>query len=355
MNAGYPGGNAARMRVTALAIVVPTLNEEDYITPCVTGLLEQMPRDARLYVADGGSTDRTVPIVAALARTDPRVVLVHNPRRTQAAAVNRVARMLPDTHDILVRVDAHSTYPPEFLSHLVSSYERERPASVVVASRTAGRTCFQKAVAAALNSRLGNGGAAHRSCASVSGPIDHGHHALFDLAFFRHIGGYDERFRANEDAELDMRITSARGRIWLCAEATRTYFPRKTPRALAKQFYHYGRGRWLSAQKHNIRPRLRQLLPVLATLANATALLLAPLYLPLALLPALYVSACLASGARLAFEARETCVLASGLAAIIMHMSFGAGFLVAWGQGRPIATPVRPAKPEPVSQNTTII
>ena len=36
-----------------------------------------------------------------------------------------------------------------------------------------------------------------------SGYVDHGHHAAFRAASFKAIGGYDETFSHNEDAEFD--------------------------------------------------------------------------------------------------------------------------------------------------------
>ena len=35
---------------------------------------------------------------------------------------------------------------------------------------------------------------------------DHGHHALMRISAFRAVGGYDESFSHNEDAELDYRL-----------------------------------------------------------------------------------------------------------------------------------------------------
>src|SRR2546421_453420 len=98
--------------------------------------------------------------------------------------------------------------------------------SVVVSMIAKGVTCSQMAAAAAQNSKLGNGGSAHRRKAQGRF-VDHGHHALLDVNAFRLVGGYDESFSHNEDAELDFRLTAAGCRIYLCAGADITYYPRK--------------------------------------------------------------------------------------------------------------------------------
>ena len=140
-----------------------------------------------MYVADGGSSDKTVALAQAMAGRDPRIIVVINPRRTQAAAVNMIACLLSGHTEVLIRADAHNDYPNNFISCLLKAYEEQKPASVVVRVETIGTTCFQRAVAAAQNSRLGNGGAPHRASNTPSGWVDHGRHALFDLPFFEKV------------------------------------------------------------------------------------------------------------------------------------------------------------------------
>ena len=314
------------LAVQPLAVVVPTLNEERYIVLCLNRLLSQLHEQDRIYVADGGSKDRTVPLAYSMAKRDPRIIVVDNPRRTQAAAVNLVAAQLAGRNRLLIRADAHNDYPRGFIRCVVKAYEEQGPASVVVRVETIGRTCFQKAAAAAQNSRLGNGGSPHRTQNTSPGWIDHGRHALFDLTFFREVGGYDETFRANEDAELDLRIAKAGGRIWLCPDPPVRYFPRSTPLALAKQYFHYGWGRYRSSKKHNIPLKTRQLLTVSVMTVNLACLFLSLAWLPLLVLPCMYALVCLCWGTALAIKAGNRCVGASGIAAIIMHTAWSTGY-----------------------------
>ena len=46
------------------------------------------------------------------------------------------------------------------------------------------------------------------------------------IAAFRAVGGYDESFSHNEDAELDLRLTREGGRIWLTDKVRIGYHPR---------------------------------------------------------------------------------------------------------------------------------
>ena len=70
-------------------VVIPCLNEARHIGDLIAQLIKPADRlDMLVVVADGGSTDGTRRIVNEIAALDPRVVLLDNPRRLQAAAVS---------------------------------------------------------------------------------------------------------------------------------------------------------------------------------------------------------------------------------------------------------------------------
>jgi dolichol-phosphate mannosyltransferase len=60
----------------ALAVVVPVLDEEARLAPCLDGLMEHGAEVGQILVVDGGSTDGTAALVRAYARRDCRVRLV---------------------------------------------------------------------------------------------------------------------------------------------------------------------------------------------------------------------------------------------------------------------------------------
>jgi succinoglycan biosynthesis protein ExoA len=196
-------------------------------------------------------------------------------------------------------------------------------------------------VAAAQNSRLGTGGAAHR-LGREAGWVDHGHHALFRRDAFEAIGGYDESFSHNEDAELDLRLTQEGAKIWLTDRTRITYRPRRTPGALWKQYVSYGKGRARTVLKHYVPLKMRQALPLAVAPAVAGGLA-APLYWPLAIPALVWAAVALGYGAALGAKHRDAAVVLSGPAAMIMHLGWSLGFwlqLGAWlarGGGRAAA------------------
>ena len=310
-------------------MVMPVLNEERYVELALSSLLDQVEgRNGEVLVLDGGSRDATRAIVTRLAAAHPVIRLVDNPGRTQSAACNLAAELAHPESGVMLRADAHAAYPSDFVATVLQALLDTGATSVAVPMRTVGKAFLQRAIAATQNSRLGNGGSSHRR-AGMSRFVDHGHHAAFNLAFFRSIGGYDRDFTHNEDAELDVRAVQAGGRVWLCTEATIDYFPRDSLRQLARQYLRHGRGRARTIAKHRLRLKLRQGLPLIILATGALAAL-APLLPWLGFPIACYLLACLGWGVVDAARGRDAASLLMGPAAIVMHLSWAIGFL----QGR---------------------
>ena len=319
------------------SVAMPALNEESYIERALSSLLDQVHgHEAEILVLDGGSRDATRAIVARIAAENPIVRLIANPGRTQSAACNLASKLVDPRSRVLIRTDAHAIYPQGFIFHAVRALLDTGATSVVVPMRTVGTGILQRAIAATQNSRLGNGGSGHRRI-GASRFVDHGHHAAFDIAFFRSVGGYDISFTHNEDGELDVRGLQAGGRIWLCAEAAIDYFPRATLPQLARQYMRHGRGRARTTSKHRLRLKPRQCLP-LAILASGALCLLTPVVPWICIPTALYLSACLLWGLLEAIRRRDPALLLMGPAATVMHVSWAAGFL----DGRLRAAPHKP-------------
>lgn len=321
-----------------IAIVIPALNEARHIAGVIRAVTASADRlGAHILVVDGGSTDGTVDLVTAEAARRPGLVLLHNPRRLQAAAVNLAVERLGDGVDWIIRVDAHAGYPENYCDILLSEAMKTDADSVVVRMHAAGQGAMQSTIAAAQNSLFGNGGSAHRG-AGEGRFVEHGHHALMRVSAFRAVGGYDESFSHNEDAELDQRLVKQGYRIWLTAATGMDYYPRDSLRGLARQYFRFGAGRMATAWKHPGSLHKRHFVLIgLAPLALLAAL--APLQPLLALPFGLWLAACLLAGAVTALRARAPGLVLCGVPGAVMQMSWSLGFwsralrLVAQGRG----------------------
>ena len=309
-----------------ILVVVPTLNEAAGIEACLASLMTPGTEGVAFVVSDGGSTDGTRNIVARLADARANLSLAQNPRRVQAAAVNAAAR--GTDRALLVRCDAHATYPEGYVLGVARAMQRTGAASLVVSMDTAARAgagLFERANALAVGTPLGTGGSAHRG-GRRSGWTDHGHHAGLDRAALLAVGGYDETLPANEDAELDTRLARAGRGVWLEASLRPTYHPRSTARALLRQYARYGEGRALHARRHAVPLRLRQRAPALLGPVLLGSLIAGAFVPPLLLVPSAYACALLAASVALAVQRRDPAGLLAWAPLGIMHLAWSFGY-----------------------------
>jgi succinoglycan biosynthesis protein ExoA len=316
--------SASRM-IDKVLIVIPCLNERRHIEKLIADIqADTAGLDHLIVAADGGSTDGTQDILAAIAERDASVKVVFNPKRIQSAGVNLAVRVFGEGRRWLVRIDAHAKYPENYIRALIEEAHRTVAASVVVAMTSYGAKGFQAAIAAVQNSALGAGGSPHRRGGKAQF-VDHGHHALFDLQSFTSVGGYDETASHNEDAEFDLRLARAGGKIWLTREVEVIYFPRSSIGALYRQYIYYGRGRAATLVRHRKIPKLRQMLP--AGVTPAITLAACAPWVPIAALPALaWATLSLGAGAVIGRRLGLRGIAYAGIGAMTIHLAWSVGF-----------------------------
>lgn len=308
-------------------IIIPTLNEIDHIEKLAKALIEHnTDLDYQLVIADGGSTDGTVEVLQKLEQEFSQVTYLHNPKKLQSAAINLAVEQFGKNREYLIRLDAHSGYPDDYCQKLLEDAKEQGADSVVTTMDTVGTGTFQKAVAAAQNSVLGNGGSSHRGTLESGQWVDHGHHALMRVSAFQDVGGYDETFSHNEDAELDKRLADKGYKIWLTIKTDCTYFPRSSIVKLFTQYRNYGQGRIRTILKHSMKPKPRQMVP--AVVLPALIISLFSVFHPIFTLPISgWALICLCYGALLGVKAKDPVIFGlSGVAAMTMHVGWSIGF-----------------------------
>jgi len=334
-----------------VTIAMPAFNEERYIEACIASVQAQdYPRDLiEILIADGRSTDQTREILARLATDDPRIRVIDNPARLQAAGLGLLVKQAAG--DIFVRMDVHCEYAPDYVRRCVETLERTGADNVGGAQRPKAKTFFQRALCAALASPVGVGGAKYRS-ADAEGFVDTVFLGAFRRRVFESVGLWDPGAITNEDAELNQRILDSGGQIYLSRDIVVHYFPRDSFQALAKQYYKYGRGRARTLLKLGSFPNLRPVVPF-AMVAGASALIAIPPLWPLA--PLAFASYALATGAEAVRVGGKV-----GPAAIpmvwaifpVLHASHGIGF--AAGLLQYLRKPDWPAEAERVPKKVTL-
>lgn len=145
------------------------------------------------------------------------------------------------------------------------------------------------------------------------------------IAAFDTVGGYDETFSHNEDAELDYRLKQAGFGIWMTDKTRMTYYPRSTISTLFRQYLGYGRGRAKNILKHGSMPNLRQMLPLLVVPVFIGAFLAVLNWA--AVIPfSLWAVACVGYGFWMAIGHKNPYGPLAAVSAMVMHFAWSAGF-----------------------------
>jgi succinoglycan biosynthesis protein ExoA len=309
----------------AVSVVIPVLNEERHLRESVHRILEQdYPGPVEVVLALGPSKDRTDQVAADLSAHDPRVRSVRNPTGRTPAGLN--AAISASHNPVVVRVDGHGLLNPGYIRAAVRLLEETGAANVGGVMAAEGVTPFQQAVARAMTSVFGVGGARFHT-GGEAGPADTVYLGVFRREVLERLGGYDESFLRAQDWELNHRIRGSGGLVWFSPELSVTYRPRPSFMALGRQYFHYGRWRRVVMRQHPGTVNARYLAPPVTVLACLIGLLAAPFTLWSLLLPAGYgvgiVAASVLIGRGLPLRARLALPVVLGT----MHWSWGIGFL----------------------------
>lgn len=327
-----PGAEADDRDWPAVSVIMPMRNEAALIAETLGAMRRQdYPGELELVCVDGRSTDATRDIVTRIAAEDPRVRLVDNPSGRTPNAMNlgiRAAR-----HPLVLRMDAHAIAAPDYARRSVAALEDQGADCVGGRWDIVGRGYVGSAIAVALTSPFGVGTADWRS-SQTAGWTDTVPFGLWRRDRLLELGGFDEALTRNQDYELNHRLRESGGRIWYDPAIRSTYYARKGPRALARQYLQYGFWKARVMRLHPGSTRLRHLaapafvaaLAVGAVLAGALGGVWTTLYLGGL---GLYAAASLAASALTVHRASKWSALPLlPPLFLLLHLSWGAGF---WG------------------------
>lgn len=355
--------NTSLCKQAVVGVVMPIRNEVSTLHQSLQAVLRQQDVDLQCVVlVIAPSDDGTWELAHRIAESDSRVKVLPNPTGLTPVGMNlgidfssRYLEQFEAPLTVIARVDARAVLPPRYLAHALATLIRYKAGNVGAVQNPIGRSPKGKAIAAAMASRLGNGGAAYRRSSDVDlapQKVDTAWLGVFDLQALRAVGGYDELSVRNQDAELNHRLNAAGFPVYLDPQLIVDYGPRETFKGLASQFFQYGGWRFRTAHKHSsLAPRQLAAPAVVAVLAASIGLCLrgvigftrskktrcaafnalagsgdkVSVLVPMAA-PVAYIALLSAEAARSERELsmQQRAQMAFGLAT--MHISWGAGF-----------------------------
>jgi len=220
-----------------ITILIPCRNEEKHIRNCIESVLNfDIPAEVEteILLIDGQSTDDTRNIIYEYAQYHPNIRLIDNPGLIQASALNIGIKEAKGR--FILRLDAHSNYPTDYLSKIYETYKRTKAENVggVFLTQPGNNTYSAQVVQALTTHKFGVGNAGFRTGAG-EGPADTVPYGFYRKDIFTKIGLFDERLVRAQDYEFNRRIIKSGGKIWRNPEIKVFYYNQSSISAFLKK------------------------------------------------------------------------------------------------------------------------
>lgn len=190
---------------------------------------------------------------------DERVKLIENPDKFQSHGLNKMIDRAEG--EVFLRADGHCIYQDDYLEKSVETLLKTKGKNVGGAQRYVAETPVQAGIAIAVKSLLGSGGAKYMN-ENYEGYADTVFLGCFWTRDLKEIEGFNTENITNQDSELNLRLYEYFGEsIYVSPDIKSWYYPRNSYTALFRQYFRYGRGRFLTKTLHPKSSPVRGLIP----------------------------------------------------------------------------------------------
>lgn len=177
------------------SIVIPTLNEEKYISNLLTDLTEQTEQDFEVIIVDGNSEDRTVSSVTEFEKS-LRLQIVITKKRNLAYQRNRGAKKAKGKYIIFFDADIH--IKQNFLDNVKKIIDKCPYLCLLPIHIPHNATPQDEMLYNVISFFVEMSNVTEK-------PFSYGPCAIFDRQYFYTLGGYDESAFIYEDHEIVQR------------------------------------------------------------------------------------------------------------------------------------------------------
>lgn len=265
-----------------VAIVIPTLNEERFISRCLNSIIKQTYEFEKMdvMIIDGGSNDKTKDIVTEYQKSHQNIRFIENKKKIQSVAFN--IGFKKSTAPYIIRLDAHAEYDSKYISLCIENLKQDEKRGNV------GGRCnilpFNQSIWAQTNailnhSRFGIGGAAFR-VSNEAHNTDTVPFGAFPRKVIDQIGGMREDLPRGEDNEYNSRIRKAGYKIFFDPNIISSYFARPTLGASCKQMYANGNSIGYLYYIDREAIGIRHLIPLLFVVSGLFSIIISVLWSP---------------------------------------------------------------------------
>ncbi|MDD3598362.1 glycosyltransferase family 2 protein, partial [Sulfuricurvum sp.] len=225
-----------------ISVIIPCRNEERYISRCLESIFQTSYPVERMeiLIVDGASEDKTSEIIKTYIHAYPFIKLLTNPKKITPVALN--IAIAASKGDYIIRLDAHTYYPPDYFSQLIGESMRLNAENVgcIWITDVLHKTPVSISIRNVLRDPLGVGNALFRIGITETMQVDTVPFGCFRRDVFTKYGLFDERLVRNQDIEFNKRIVRGGGTIYLIAGLSCIYYARESYRELASNNYQNG-------------------------------------------------------------------------------------------------------------------
>ena len=257
-----------------ISVIVSCRNEIRHIRTFLGCLFHQDLRglEMEVLIADGMSEDGTRAVLSGFDKKSSVLRVIDNPEKIAATGLNHA--IAEANGEIILRMDAHSIYAPDYVRTCVEVLRETNADNVGGPALTRAEGYIPQAIAHAFHVPFAVGNAKFRD-PHYEGPASTVPYGCWRKSTLDCIGVFDEEMVRGQDDELNFRILASGGKVWQSPKIVSWYQPRATLGALFHQFFQNGFWKVAAVRKHGRPPSFRNLVPISCLLAGITLPILA--------------------------------------------------------------------------------
>ena len=246
-----------------VSLILPVVNEAKFIDCAINSILNQKFKNKisfEILIADGGSTDGTLPIIHNIISNNSNICLIDNPKKIVSTGFNLALNNARGK--IIIRIDGHCEIPTNYIEKCYNLLNSSKADIVGGVIETISTGLIGKAISIAQSSPFGVGGVKFRRIDLDQGSyVDTLAVGAHRREIFECSGGFDEEMICNQDDEFNHRAMQAGKKIWMDPTIRTKYYARSKLIKLFKQYFNYGLYKVRGIQKRGEVVSIRHLIP----------------------------------------------------------------------------------------------
>ncbi|MFH1753422.1 MAG: glycosyltransferase family 2 protein [Candidatus Omnitrophota bacterium] len=245
-----------------ISVVIPFLNEERFIRPCVESVLAQDYGKDNLEIlfVDGGSQDGSRKVIEGFLSSNKNMRLLENPKKIVSSGLNIGIRDARGEHVLIL--SGHAALESGYISSCVRKMDENGAGCVGGKVVMAAEGFIKKAISMARTSLIGGSILPHRyskqGCFARTAA-----YGLYKKEVFGKIGLFDESMKHDQDEELNWRIFKDGLKIYFNPEAKASYLLKRDLVGVSRQLFRHTYWKAKTAKKHPGFLKFRFIIPSL--------------------------------------------------------------------------------------------